>query len=74
VHTPLLSPFKTILVFALSAGIGWMLLPLLPVDLQPDTRPPVLTITANLPGSPPETVEQEITAPSGKCLLHAYRA
>lgn len=40
-----------------------MLLPLLPVDLQPDTRPPVLTITANLPGSPPETVEQEITAP-----------
>lgn len=59
----LLSPFKTILLFALTAGIGWILVPRLPVNLQPDTHPPALTVTASLPHSPPQTVEQEVTAP-----------
>lgn len=58
-----LSPFKTILLFVLAAAIGWLLVPRLPVDLQPDTRPATLTVTASLGNAPPETVEQEVTAP-----------
>lgn len=63
-----LSPFKTILLFVLAAIIGWLLVPRLPVDLQPDTRPATLTVTASLANAPPETVEQEITAPLENAL------
>ncbi|MDW8331665.1 MAG: efflux RND transporter permease subunit [Cyclobacteriaceae bacterium] len=59
----MLSPFKTILLFVLTALIGWALVPRLSVDLQPSTMPPALTVTASLPHAPPETVEQEVTAP-----------
>ncbi len=58
-----LSSFKIILLFTIAAGIGWLLVPRLPVDLQPDVRPASLTVTASLAQAPPETVEQEVTAP-----------
>lgn len=58
-----MSPFKTILLFALFATIGFVFIPQLPVDLQPDTRSPQLTVSYTLPDAPPQVVEQEVTAP-----------
>jgi multidrug efflux pump subunit AcrB len=58
-----MSSFKTILLFALLAAIGFVFIPQLPVDLQPDTRAPQLTVSYTLPDAPPQVVEQEATAP-----------
>jgi multidrug efflux pump subunit AcrB len=58
-----MSPFKTILLFVLLAAIGFVFIPQLPVDLQPDTRSPQLTVSYSLPDAPPQVVEQEATAP-----------
>src|SRR5690606_26284493 len=58
-----MSPFKTILLFVLFATIGFVFIPQLPVDLQPDTRSPQLTVSYSLPDAPPQVVEQEATAP-----------
>ncbi|GIV37710.1 MAG: multidrug efflux pump protein [Cyclobacteriaceae bacterium] len=44
-------------------ALGGCSFPRLPVNLQPDTHPPALTITASLPNNPPQAVEQEVTAP-----------
>ena len=42
--------------------MGIAVIPFLPVDLVPDYKPPKLTISYNLPASPPFIVEQEATA------------
>ena len=42
--------------------MGIAVIPFLPVDLVPDYKPPKLTISFNLPASPPFIVEQEATA------------
>ena len=54
--------FKILIVFIVFSIMGIAVLPFLPVDLVPDYKPPKLTISYNLPASPPFIVEQEATA------------
>lgn len=68
-----MSPFKIILLFTALAGIGFLVIPRLTVDLQPVSTPPKITVSFNMPGSPPEIVEQEATAPLESSLAQLTR-
>ena len=58
-----MTPFKTVVVFVFLSLLGVMFIPQFAVDLEPDYSLPKLTISFSLPDAPPETVEQEATAP-----------
>jgi multidrug efflux pump subunit AcrB len=63
-----LSPIKTVIAFVFPGLLGLVMIPRLPVDLQPSNTDPVLTISYALPDASPELVEQMATAPLENAL------
>lgn len=57
------SPFRIVLLFVVWAGVGFALLPLVAVELNPRPALPVLTVSYTLPQSSPEVVEAQASAP-----------
>src|SRR5688572_7185840 len=57
-----MSPFKVILGFVVLSLLGFLFIRKLSIDLLPNKRLPVLTISYSLKDAPPEVVEQEATA------------
>jgi multidrug efflux pump subunit AcrB len=57
------SPFRIVLLFVVLAGVGFALLPLVAVELNPRPVLPVLTVSYTLPQSSPEVVEARASAP-----------
>ncbi len=62
------NPFRTVLLFTALALAGLALLPQLQVDLYPAGNRPELNISFSLPATPPELVEQLVTAPLENAL------
>lgn len=58
-----MSPFKIILIFIISALLGFLFIPKLSVDLLPKTKLPVLTISYTIPDASPEIIERQATSP-----------
>ncbi|HRF33905.1 MAG TPA: efflux RND transporter permease subunit [Cyclobacteriaceae bacterium] len=58
-----MSPFKVVIVFIFISLLGLVVIPTLPIDLQPTKTVPVLTISYSLPDATPEIVEQVATSP-----------
>ena len=58
-----MSPFRTVIVFFILTIVGFSLVPLLSVDLNPQEKEPVLRISFGVPGSSPELVEKLATSP-----------
>lgn len=56
------SPFRTVLYFAVLVVSGWIVIPLLKVDLLPQQKVSALNVTFLLPNSSPEIVENEVTS------------
>lgn len=58
----MVSPFRVILLFALLSVLVWFVLPGLKVDLVPQDKPALLTVSFLLPKSSPEVAEQQVTS------------
>jgi multidrug efflux pump subunit AcrB len=58
----MVSPFRIILVFALLSVAAWFILPSLKVDLLPQEKPAILTVSFTLPKSSPDIAEQQVTS------------
>ena len=63
-----MSSFKTILIFIIAAALGMLFISRLSVDLLPDTKLPVLTVSYYLADAPPEIIEQQATGPLENAL------
>jgi hypothetical protein len=63
-----LSAFKILLCFIILAGLGYIFIPSLSIDLLPNKALPVLTISFTLDDATPEVTEQEATAPLENAL------
>lgn len=63
-----MSSFKIILIFVITAALGFLFISRLSVDLLPDTSLPVLTVSYSLADAPPEIIEQQATAPLENAL------
>ncbi|WP_296702413.1 efflux RND transporter permease subunit [Algoriphagus sp.] len=58
-----MTPFRILIVFVLLSIMGFAVVPLLSVDLNPREREPVLSIKYNVNNSSPEIVEKLATSP-----------
>ncbi len=56
------SPFKIFVVFGLLACLGFFLLPMLSVRLNPSQRLPTLSVSYNWPNTSPYNLERQITS------------
>lgn len=63
-----MSPFKIILVFVITAALGFLFISRLSVDLLPNTSLPVLTITYSMQDAPPGIIENQATGPLENAL------
>ncbi len=55
-------PFRIVVSFLVISLLGVAVIPRLSVNLNPDYSEPAFTVSFSLPGSSPETVEQEATS------------
>ncbi|EAZ81213.1 efflux RND transporter permease subunit [Algoriphagus machipongonensis] len=58
-----MTPFRILIVFVLLSIMGFAVVPLLSVDLNPKEKEPVLTISYGVANSSPEIVEKLATSP-----------
>lgn len=63
-----MSPFKIVLIFIITAALGYLFISRLSVDLLPNTTLPVLTLSYLLSDAPPEIIEQQATGPLENAL------
>ncbi|SEF58293.1 efflux RND transporter permease subunit [Algoriphagus boritolerans] len=58
-----MTPFRVLIAFVVLGILGFAVVPLLSVDLNPREREPVLTIGYGIPRSSPEIIEKLATSP-----------
>ncbi len=58
-----MTPFRVLITFVVLGILGFAVVPLLSVDLNPREREPVLTIRYGIPRSSPEIIEKLATSP-----------
>lgn len=58
-----MTPFRVLIAFVVVGILGFALVPLLSVDLNPREREPVLTVSFGIPRSSPEIIEKLATSP-----------
>lgn len=58
-----MTPFRVLIAFVVLGILGFAVVPLLSVDLNPREREPVLTVRYGIPRSSPEIIEKLATSP-----------
>ncbi|WP_425637701.1 efflux RND transporter permease subunit [Algoriphagus yeomjeoni] len=58
-----MTPFRILIVFVVVSILGFAVIPMLSVDLNPRARSPILSVRYSIPNASPEIVEKLATSP-----------
>ncbi len=61
-------PVAVLSVVLMVVLLGWLALQIIPIQLTPDVRKPLLIVQTSWPGASPAEVEREITIPQEEKL------